>query len=260
MTFEVDEVLAAHGVVRRREGENAVRAPTDAKGEVVVWYEPNPEDEAAQRLPDEFVQEEEGTFTVGVDPMTALGALGVLNLAATAQLIRHLAGLDAVEGKLTIAWHDPGARIVTEEELRGFQGTALVTLETCDQESWTGAVAIRGRLSTPAGVLDLVADSELEVVVPPGSSVGEAPVLIDTTMEGSVEGATVRNDMTQTGTLRLELAPDGTATITLDLDAGTQDISISAEGMTIRRSATIEPEKKSWTAQMEPMRCEEGGS
>jgi hypothetical protein len=258
----LDDVLAKHGTVRRRGDQNTARAGTDANGQVVVWYEPNFErPEAAQKLGDAFFRKQQGTFTVTVNVTAAMGQL--FNVFSGWEFILDLAGLNEINGEITVGWHSPAGRVAIVEPLKsvgggpGWVGEQAIYLETCDGVNWNGAVAGRGTLNTNEGQMDQVTDSDVAVIMPQGASSGTSPVLIETDVTGTVSEGTIENRLTQTGTLSLSIDTNGSATLELAIEGGTQDMTISAQGMTINRSGTIEPETRTWTTTIEPFQCDE---
>ena len=251
----LDGALAKHGTVRRRSGENVQRASADDKGQVIVWYEPNYErPESAQNLGDAFLHKVQGKFTVSVNVTAAMGQL--FNVFSGWEFVLDLMGLNEIEAEITVGWHDPAAKVAITEALEGWNGSKAIYLETCDGITWTGAVVANGTLEADGGKLTQIVDSDIEVIVAAGSSTGTSPILIDTDVAGTVEGGTVENLMTQTGVLTLSIDENGTATIEMVLEEGTQDITVTAQGMTIHRLDKVKPGSYSWTTPLEPAQCE----
>ncbi len=253
--FRLDDVLSEHGYTRHRE-ENGPVFTTDASGEWVAWYQPKDEEpESAQKLSDTFLHKERGTYTLTVNVTTAMGQL--FNPVSGVEFAMNLLGLNQITGEITVGWHDPAAEIYIERQLGGLYGDMFLTLRTCDGENWTGAMTTRGTLTTAGGSIEVTSDTDLEVSVPTETKTGEAPVSINAILEGQIEEATIVNEMTQTGTLQLAIGDDDTATITFDLEQGTQRITITAEGASITRTDVIRPVSDSFTAPVEATTCEE---
>ncbi len=253
--FRLDDVLSEHGYTRHRE-ENGPVFTTDASGEWVGWYQPKDEEpESAQKLSDTFLHKERGTYTLTVNVTTAMGQL--FNPFSGIEFAMNLLGLNQITGEITVGWHDPAAEIYIERQLGGLYGDMFLTLRTCDGENWTGAMTTRGTLTTAGGSIEVTSDTDLELSVPAETRTGEAPVSINAILEGQIEEATIVNEMTQTGTLQVAIGDDDTATITFDLEQGTQKITITAEGASITRTDVIRPVSDSFTAPVEAITCEE---
>jgi hypothetical protein len=257
VSLDLDDILAGHGTVRRRQSQLSYRASTDEKGEYIAWYEPKVEKpDSAQKLSDAFIQKAQGTFTISVTWGTALGQL--FNIFGGADLLLDILGLNEIQGEITVGWHDPAAEFLVEAPLVGFSGNRAYYLRTCDGVTWTGAALANGTLTTPDGKMTMTVDSDLEVVIPAGSNVGESPVLIETDLDGKIADATLKAFKTETGTLRLELGDDGTATLTVDLREGSQDLVISTpDGGAELKDQPVEPSTETLTAALRPASCDE---
>lgn len=256
--FLLDENLAAHGFQRRKHGydtQNQIsnRASTDANGQVIIWYQPKDEEKAAQKLGDAFLQKVQGTVTVSVNITAAMGQL--FNVFSGWEFVLDLLGLNEIDAEITVGWHDPAAKIAITEPLDGWDGNMALYLETCDGSSWSGAMVVNGTLTEAGGKLHIVSDSDIAVTMAAGSSSGTSPIVLDSTMSGTVEGGTITNEMTQPGDLSLSISENGQASIEMDLGAGSQSILIETPQGNVTRGDTIKPETKAWTTTVQPHQC-----
>ena len=104
--------------------------------------------------------------------------------------------------------------------------------------------------------MEMLGDSDIEFVLPEGADSVEAPLLIDTTMTVDAGGASVNNNITQTGTLFLQLSRTGTAKVELRMDEGTQDIFVQAAGRTVNRGGSADPYTSTFDLDMQQASCD----
>lgn len=254
--FTLDDTLAEHGFTRHRVENDAAVVTTDGTGTWVGWYQPKDEEpESAQKLSDAFNRKADGTYTLTINLTTAMGQL--FNLFAGVEFAMNLVGKNQIDGEITVGWHDPAARIRVAAPLEGFVGERVLTLETCNGTDWTGSFQMEGTLTTPEGRMQVSQDSPLALTIPTGQNFGDAAVQFDSTLSGSAGGATFVDERSQPGTLRLELRDDGMAMVGLDLEVGSQAITVSSPQGTISYSAAIEPHSESYTVALEPASCDE---
>lgn len=255
--FVLDGDLAEHGTVRRRSDQNSARASTDAAGQVVVWYEPNPErPESAQSLGDAFEHRVQGTFTVSVNATAALGQL--FNVFSGWEFALDLLGLNEIDGEITVRWHDPAAELLVVEPLPGWNGESTLRLRTCDGIEWSGSLDAAGSREAGGQPLTIVSFSELQLSMPSGSTQASAPVLFENTVTATVPEGSAVTTTAQTGTATLRISENGEATVELDLEAGTSDVVVTAAGQTVTTSGTVDAFTRSSTAQLVPADCDDG--
>lgn len=256
VTVTLDEVLIAHGTWKW-EGQSPVRVSTDATGRAIGWYTPKDENpDAAQELGDPFVQREEGSFTASIDVMTAMGQL--FNLFAGVELAADILGIKDITVPLTVGWHDPAVHLSHVVPMTGFwTGNWALDLQTCDGTNWSGFIVSNATASVQGATMSMIGDSPISFVVPAGQSTIEVPVTVATTFSTQVEDADVTNEITQSGTIIVDLSSQGTqARIDLNLDAGTQDVLVQVPGFSLPGAGATEASSQSFTVPIQRPACE----
>ena len=227
--IDIGDELNKHGSLRRRDSQNSQRASADAQGEVVVRYEPDFEkpkdaDELGDTHSSRRPPEKQSSAFRSLAPWVACSTRLPHSRRSSTSLASTKSPLRPSRWDITI----PPSTYPRREPSQAFgPARGRLTSTHATGVDWVGTYAANSSAISGGATLTLVNDSEISFVMPEGANRTEAPLLIDSTFGTLIQSATVTNNMAQTGTIIVEFPTSGSnAIVTMDLEAGSQDISI----------------------------------
>jgi len=215
--FTIDDVLVAHGYLRRPSDQNTTRQLTDTSGKARVWYEPrNERPKAAQFRGKQFEQRETGKATAEFDFAGAFSEF--LNPYGSIEAVFDAFDVNTIDYPLPVVWHTAAGRLHAEYTIPGWSGALTVDLASCDGTTWTGTVALDLTLRPPdGGSVNQKGSAPVEVTVDADRMKGSVEFDFPQLVTVHAAGTTVTDDKVARDRLTLSL-PKGDAPATIGLE------------------------------------------